>query len=272
MGYLEKAKAWCVRRLNSWLGVNLTVGMNLFRESKAFPVVKSRLPVIRRYVSGSRVLDLGCVDHDASTEATASWLHRYVSDHAETVLGVDIAREEVEKLRAKGYNVVHGDVETLDLGLRFDVIVAGELIEHVSNQGLFFDTCRRHLNPGGVLILSTPNALSLVGFAAVLLLGNRPVNTDHVLFHNFATLRQSLARCGFEVAEGYYVLDREHGLRFMVDRIATLVRRDFASGLLCVARVRADDRSGDRPGGEGISLTASNPPGRAGGDTAEGGG
>jgi 2-polyprenyl-3-methyl-5-hydroxy-6-metoxy-1,4-benzoquinol methylase len=56
------------------------------------------------------------------------------------VVGVDIQKEDVERLRKLGYEVVWGDVTTINLGKKFDVIVAGELIEHLPDRVCFWKT------------------------------------------------------------------------------------------------------------------------------------
>ena len=43
----------------------------------------------------------------------------------------------------------------------FDFVVAVEVVEHVSDHGTFFRECARVLRPGGRLVLSTPNIVSL---------------------------------------------------------------------------------------------------------------
>ena len=99
-------------------------------------IISDRYILIKSVCTGKDVLDVGCVDHVASEEMNRPlWLHKIIKSVAKSVTGVDFEREEVEKLRAKGYDVIYGDVETVDMGKTFDVVVAGELIEHLSNPG-----------------------------------------------------------------------------------------------------------------------------------------
>jgi SAM-dependent methyltransferase len=44
-----------------------------------------------------------------------------------------------------------------DIGEKFDTVIAGELIEHLENPLQFLADCYHILNPGGQLVLSTPN-------------------------------------------------------------------------------------------------------------------
>ena len=40
---------------------------------------------------------------------------------------------------------------------RYDMIVSCEGIEHIANPGLFLKSARKHLNPGGTIVVTTPN-------------------------------------------------------------------------------------------------------------------
>lgn len=123
--------------------------------------VQDRLDIILKYARGKKVLDCGCVDTLKEIEnPRKDWLYGKLVEVAKKVVGVDLQEEGVRKLREKGYEVICADVTTMDLGQKFDVIVAGEIIEHLPNQGLFLKNMKRHLKRDGVLIITTPNALA----------------------------------------------------------------------------------------------------------------
>ena len=108
--------------------------------------------VFKKYVSGKNVLDLGCVDFDwkkAIAEKKDFWLHGFLCRHAKKCTGVDIDQDEVKSLNEAGYTCVAGNVETIDVGRKFDVIIAANLTEHLSNPCLFLENVKRHLNAGG---------------------------------------------------------------------------------------------------------------------------
>ena len=73
-----------------------------------------------------------------------------------------------------------------------DLVVAGEVIEHLDDPGSFLDGLHALVAPGGLLVVTTPNASGLVNAAA--LLGNLEVNhPDHVALFTCTTLDAMLA-------------------------------------------------------------------------------
>jgi hypothetical protein len=53
-------------------------------------------------VTGQRVLDLGCVEHDAARAATDTWLHAHLVRTAASVVGLDMLAPAVAALEARG--------------------------------------------------------------------------------------------------------------------------------------------------------------------------
>ena len=54
-----------------------------------------------------------------------------LKDAASEALGFDYEEAEVAKLRDMGFDAVAGDATNFDLDRKFDVVVAGEILEHV---------------------------------------------------------------------------------------------------------------------------------------------
>ena len=163
-----------------------------------------RIDFIRKYITGKTVLDLGVVQHSIENINDPNWLHKDIARYAKSVLGVDILAKEVKLLNELGFNVVCADVEQMELGRKFDVIIAGELIEHLDNPGLFLQRVKSHLEEDGLLILTTPNPFALGNaFIPIKLLlgGDYSVNKEHKCWYCLKTLRQLLEKYGFKIIE-----------------------------------------------------------------------
>jgi 2-polyprenyl-3-methyl-5-hydroxy-6-metoxy-1,4-benzoquinol methylase len=146
---------------------------------------------------GERLLDLGCGEGHfgaAAIEAGAE------------VLAVDVAEEPLRRARAlhPGLDTRlidgEGDWELEDAS--FDVVWAGEVIEHVADTASWFSELRRVLRPGGRLLLSTP----LLGRRELLAAAISPAvfaerfepRSDHLRHYNAATLTALIGDFGFE--------------------------------------------------------------------------
>jgi SAM-dependent methyltransferase len=169
----------------------------------------SREAFIREKCRSKAVLDLGCVRHSADfAMKDSAWLHKKIKEVAGKAVGVDYLPCEVEKLRKAGYDVICGDVtKPLDIEGRFDVIVAGDLIEHLTNFDGFFENCKRLLKPDGILIISTANPFYSGEFHYVAFKRNFLVNPEHTCWIDPQCLAQLSGRFGFQIEEIYYVKD-----------------------------------------------------------------
>jgi 2-polyprenyl-3-methyl-5-hydroxy-6-metoxy-1,4-benzoquinol methylase len=170
-------------------------------------VFKDKLDWIIPLVRGRKVLDLGCVRHAIEETEKAGWLHGEIRAVARSVRGVDYLADAVARLRERGYDVVCANVETMDLGDRYEVVVAGDLIEHLDNVGNFLERVRGHLDDGGVALLTTPNPVNPLRFVSVLLRGEAGANAEHTCWFTEQVLRQLVARHGMVVGEVAYVDD-----------------------------------------------------------------
>ncbi len=86
----------------------------------------------------------------------------------------------------------------------FDCVVATELIEHLENPRHLIRQCYDLLNPGGLLILSSPNTASSISLAQFVRTGEfrwfTPLQYDndgHIMPILLPVLRYALGECGF---------------------------------------------------------------------------
>lgn len=156
---------------------------------------------------GKRVLDLGCIRHSAEFALNdPGWLHKLIKQAAKSVVGVDYLPEEVAKMAGHGYDIVMGDVtKPMNLTGQFDVIVAGDLLEHLTNFDGFFTNCEKFLAPGGVLIITTPNPFFAGEYGYVSMKMNFLVNPEHTCWIDPLCLLQLVKRFGFRIEEASFV-------------------------------------------------------------------
>ena len=131
-------------------------------------------------------------------------MHNKIKKCAASVTGIDISKEGVEFLKRKGYDIKLANAEDFNLNQKFDVVVAGELIEHLANFEGFLNSVRKHLKDNGLLILTTPNMFYFKEALFLILRGFPPVNPEHTCYFDEVTLRQLLNRFGFSVEKVMY--------------------------------------------------------------------
>src|SRR5262249_27083177 len=113
-----------------------------------------RSSVFREWVgTGKRVLDLGC--------RSGALTRTYAAGNE--VVGVDVDRAALAEAAKLGIETIWADVdEALPFdAAAFDVVVAGELLEHVRFPERVVAEAARVLRPRGLLVGSVPNAFRL---------------------------------------------------------------------------------------------------------------
>jgi SAM-dependent methyltransferase len=110
----------------------------------------------------------------------------------------------------RGLDVIAGTLEpgTYPAG-RFDVVLMGDVIEHLLSPSALMGTVARILRPGGAVLISTPD---ISGWAARLL-QVKPV--EHLYYFDRSTLERLVRSAGLEVV-AVEPLDRYHNLTAMV--------------------------------------------------------
>ncbi len=165
---------------------------------------------------GRRVLDLGC-RYGALTRAYAE---------GNDVVGVDVDREALAEAAKLGIETRVADVdEPLPFAdASFDVVVAGELLEHVRDPERLVGEASRILRPGGTLVASVPNAFRLKNRLRFLL-GRKPED-DPTHLHMFSPA---------EVRHLLRGLD-DPQLEFIAGRLVPLHPRLFANDIVFSGR------------------------------------
>lgn len=159
----------------------------------------SKIIFFSKYVENRNVLDIGVVQHDMDKASSSTWLHRALSIKAKNILGIDIDSKGIEHLKNLHFNIEYADAQDFHLDKTFDVITAGDLIEHLDNPGGFLECVKEHLLSTGRLVLSTPNPFWWKTFFHLLLKGNSCPHPEHTCWFCEQTITQLLERHGFYV-------------------------------------------------------------------------
>ncbi len=177
-----------------------------------------RAPLFARYVGGPgrRVLDVGC--------RTGALTRSYIGGNE--VVGIDVDRDALEQAAKLGIETHWADAEEpLEFpDESFDVVVLGELVEHVRDPSALVDEATRVLRPGGTLLGSTPNGYRLKNRLRFLL--GRAPETDPTHLHLFSP------------ADVLGLLEGLEGprLHFIAGRLVRLHPRLFANLIVFSAR------------------------------------
>ncbi|WP_165222015.1 glycosyltransferase [Affinirhizobium pseudoryzae] len=123
-----------------------------------------RYGLCQEYVNGRTVLDL------ASGEGYGTAI---LGENADLVIGIDLDAESVKAAQKKygkpdKIRFQRADCRYLPFAQdTFDVVVALEIVEHISEQDLLLSEAIRVLKPDGLLIISTPNRLVYNKYKAI---------------------------------------------------------------------------------------------------------
>jgi 2-polyprenyl-3-methyl-5-hydroxy-6-metoxy-1,4-benzoquinol methylase len=167
----------------------------------------SRDKTILRLAENQKVLHLGCVgfaDMQTSDRVRLAKesLHYSLSNIAYTT-GVDYSRDAIDFFRSNGVfdNVIYGNAEKLEevnIGTKFDIVIAGDIIEHLSNPGLMLDGIKRFAQSDTSIIITTPHAFGLISFFRYCL-GRFVEGKEHVMSFNVQNISNLLVRHGYKV-------------------------------------------------------------------------
>ena len=167
------------------------------REAPGISVRRAFLREQLAAAGGSRVLDVGCGEAQLAAELALAGAR---------VVGIDLSAEALRRARAhtRGLDLrLITDPERWPLAdASFDLVWAGETIEHVLDTARWLSEARRVLRPGGRLALTTPahGRVTLLGLALRGRSYDRHFDprSDHLRFYSARTLRRLLADFRFE--------------------------------------------------------------------------
>lgn len=176
----------------------------IFRKDKIVELCKNK-----------SVLHLGFIQHAYKYEEMIKkdeWLHEKINKVAQELVGFDYLPDIVNLMKNRyKYEAYCFDVcrlQEITFHKKFDVVVCGELIEHVSNPGLMLDGIKKLMKDNSVLIITTPNpwANQRLRLLKKNILEDKWLNKEHVCWYSPQTLKQLLYRHNYEVIQASFYL------------------------------------------------------------------
>ncbi len=179
----------------------------------------SRWTFLLNRCRGKSVLHLGCIGEtdvspEKKLEAFAAYrvLHPKLAAVSPRLVGVDIDAATIELIHARlgRDGILAGDAEHLEnlpLDDTFDVVLCGNLLEHLSSPGNVLQGVQRFMTPASDLIVSVPNSFALLANLRFSL-GRFQEGAQHVMSLSKFNLQTLIERHGFQLKELYAAYDQ----------------------------------------------------------------
>ena len=199
--------------------------LNLYRSSTVIPTVTDLIDI---YCKDKEVLDVGCANYEG--HASFGAIHKKVLSVCRRCVGVDISQDIFSLPKSDKSEYHLGNAETFRLeNRRFDVIFAGDVIEHFSNPGLFLENAQKMLADGGRLLIVTPNPFAFRSWISLVRFFEPAIHEEHTCYLSVASLNEMASRFNLQICRLYYIT----GQSFDGDyRWLPLAYRTFYRGIL----------------------------------------
>ena len=173
---------------------------------------------------GKKVLNIGCLAADKKAK-----LHEKIEEVSSDVWGLDIFDSDIK-------NYIKGDAQAFSMDKKFDVIVIGEVIEHLWDIKGMFESAYSSLSTGGKLIVTTPNAYAPI-FIKNSIFGKVVLNDPyHVLLFDVTTITNLLNNFASELFKGevfYYEETEASSVAYKIQRLISKLKNGYSRGIMC---------------------------------------
>lgn len=136
----------------------------------------SRLEQIIKLTKGKRVLHIGCCDHVPLIKEkiqNGRWLQKLLDENCSRVVGIDINEMSINFVKQN--KLTESDIYCANIAAsdfwekvpkeEFDVVLMGEILEHVDNPVFFLKEIKKNMDEigfEGIYVITVPNALSFI--------------------------------------------------------------------------------------------------------------
>lgn len=190
--------------------------------------------------SGAKVLDIGC---------NTGRLAKALKKRGCVVTGVDVSKNLLNLAKKHCHKTVCADAENLAAlnkglgGQHFDVIILGDVVEHLRSPKIFLINIKRFLKPTGKIIASIPNS-AFIWIRFKFLVGNfhySPagglMDEDHLRFFSFGSVKDLFREAGYQISS---IKPSNHGIvkrkYFLIKFLGRIIPTMFAIHILVIAQ------------------------------------
>jgi len=174
----------------------------------------SRKEIIINIIKKKKVINLGCCDHINVIKdkiKNNTWMHKLITENSKYCLGIDIDQEAINyvKMEFRYENIIYGDITGPEKiseieGKKFDIMVMGEILEHVDDPVFFLRQIRKNYkNNISQILITVPNAFSYRNLKS-LKENVEVINSDHRYWFTPYTLAKIVTRAGYGVDEFFF--------------------------------------------------------------------
>jgi 2-polyprenyl-3-methyl-5-hydroxy-6-metoxy-1,4-benzoquinol methylase len=231
---------------------------NVMRRNRFIPkpMLVDKESMILRLAQGKSCLHVGMggfVDDQAASDrefATGAFqsLHGGLARVTNGLVGIDINRYALDNMAV----TVPGEYILCDVtseqdvsklaGRQFEIIIFGDVIEHLDNPGIALCNLRRLLAENGHILITTVNAYCLDAILK-LLMHYESVHEEHTAYYSYSTLKRLLSMNGMEVLEFMYYTNKRifsfgsvmHRIAWYFEKPLIRVLPQYAMGIVAVA-------------------------------------
>lgn len=177
--------------------------MNIFKLPRTKVIFKD--DVLESVCRNKRVLHLGASDEPFQVKRAKEgiMLHQRLQKVAKKIIGVDYSRKAINDLKKFGIdNIYFGDVVkgVFDKEIKgdFDIIVCGDIIEHLESPGLALQNIKRFMTKKTRMFITVPNMHCFNNYKSFFT-GKEDVHPDHMYWPSYVTMSNIIKRSGLRI-------------------------------------------------------------------------
>jgi hypothetical protein len=160
-----------------------------------------RTKYLVKHATGKTILHIGCTGQ----------LDKELCKVAKKCYGIDqqkldrpdFRQCDLDELARTVFDSGSWQTETIPHFPEVELIICGEVLEHLSNPGCFLDCLKDTYNAQPV-IFTVPNAMCTGGMEWLVKRGRENVNSDHVCYYSYTTIKTLLARHGYRIERHFW--------------------------------------------------------------------